>query len=90
MATAFRAQYGNNGKDKKDIRCPCGGEVACGGTVHPLSNLGIGFRGGKLRVDRSYSRLVIGYSGFCFSCRREGHFILPEHVDKVPQSDWGK
>jgi hypothetical protein len=66
------------GKDTKDIRCECDGQVACGGTVHNLVDLGIGFRQGKLRIDRTYSKQSIGYSGFCLKCFKEGHFILPE------------
>ena len=71
----FKARYGH---DKKDIHCECGGQVACSGTVHPLADLGVGFRKGKLVVDRKYSRKTIGYCGFCFKCGREGNFILPE------------
>ena len=69
----IQAHYGS---DKKDIRCVCGGQVACEGSLHPLVDLGVGFRGGKLRIDRTYSKRVIGYSGFCLKCQKQGHFLL--------------
>jgi hypothetical protein len=59
-----------------DVRCECGGQLAIGGTVHPLADMGFGFVGGKFKIERKYSKRVIGYSAFCFACRKEGTFLF--------------
>ena len=79
-AKAIRAKYGS---DKRDIRCECGGPVACSGTIHPLADLGFGFKGGKFVIERKYSKKTIGYGGFCMTCGAEGHFIMPEFHDHI-------
>lgn len=64
---------------KKDnsIRCECGGQVAVGGTLNPLVDLGIGVGSDrKLVVSKTYSRKIIGYTGFCLKCRKNGRFLL--------------
>lgn len=68
----------HHGRDKQDIRCECGGQLAVGGTIHNLADFGMGFRGGKFEVKAKYSRKVAGYSGFCFKCGKEGTFILEQ------------
>lgn len=64
-------------KQGNSIRCGCGGQLSIGGTLHPLVDFGIGVGSDrKLIVDKTYSRRVIGYTGFCLKCRKEGRFLL--------------
>jgi hypothetical protein len=74
----------NNTTDHKctqrgpDVHCQCGGQLAVGGTIHPLADLAMGFRRGKFEIKTKYSRKVIGYSGFCLrkGCGKSGRFLL--------------
>lgn len=69
-----RAGQCSHGPDVKHIGC--GGDIAVSGTVHGLTNLGFGFRGGKFVVDATHSRKPTGYSGFCMKCHKEGSFTF--------------
>lgn len=72
----------------KSIFCPCGGQVSCGGTIHPLSDLAIGFDGkGKPKLTGMYAKLVIGYKGICMKCQKEGNFILPKYHTLIPNTN---
>lgn len=64
-------------KQGNSIRCECGGQLAVGGTLHPLVDLGIGVGPDRrLIVDKTYSKKVIGYTGFCLKCRKDGRFLF--------------
>lgn len=62
----------------KEVRCECGGQLAIDATLHPLADLGVGFRKGKFEIKTKYSKRVIGYRGFCMKCQKEGDFLLPK------------
>ncbi len=62
----------------QSIRCECGGQLAVGGTLHPLVDLGFGFVVGRFKVNvRHNMKKISGFSGFCMKCRKEGRFFLP-------------
>jgi hypothetical protein len=64
-------------KQGNSVRCGCGGQLAVSGTLNPLVDLGIGVGPNrKLIVSKTYSRKVVGYTGFCLKCRKEGRFLL--------------
>jgi len=66
-------------KKGNSIRCECGGQVAVGGTVHLLIDIGFGFPtpgSRRFEVRRTYSKKVSGYTGFCMTCRKQGSFLL--------------
>ena len=64
-------------KQGNSIRCACGGQIAVGGTLNPLVDLGIGVGSDrKLVVNKTYAKKVIGYTGFCLKCRKQGRFLL--------------
>ena len=66
---------------EKTVRCACGGQIMVGASLHPLVDLGVGFRGSKFEVRRKYNmKKVIGYAGECMRCRKEGNFFLPGHM----------
>jgi hypothetical protein len=45
--------------------------------LNPLVDLGIGVGSDrKLVVEKTYSRKVIGYTGFCMKCQKQGRFLL--------------
>lgn len=63
------------------VRCGCGGQVMVDASLHPLVDLGVGFRGGKFRVDKVYDmKRTIGYRGQCLKCNKAGNFFLPGHM----------
>ena len=64
-------------KQGNSIHCTCGGQVAVGGTLNPLVDLGIGVWSDRtLIVTKTYSKKIIGYTGFCMKCRKRGRFLL--------------
>ena len=63
--------------DGKTVRCSCGGQVMVDASLHPLVDLGMGFRRGKFVVDKVYAKKIIGYRGACMKCRKEGNFLFP-------------
>jgi hypothetical protein len=64
-------------KQGNSIRCSCGGQVSVGGVLNPLVDLGIGVGADrKLVVSKTYSKKVIGYTGFCMKCQKQGRFLL--------------
>jgi hypothetical protein len=51
--------------------------VSVGGVLNPLADIGIGIVNGKPVVETAYNRkCVVGYTGFCTSCRNQGQFVL--------------
>ena len=64
-------------KVNNTIRCECGGQIMIDAQLHPLVDLGFGFRKAKFVVDRKYGKQVIGYRGTCMKCRKDGNFMLP-------------
>lgn len=63
--------------DGKTVRCSCGGQVMVEGSLHPLADLGFGFKGGKFVVEAKHNmKKVVGYSGICMKCRKQGQFVL--------------
>jgi hypothetical protein len=64
-------------KQDNTVRCECGGQVAVGGVLNPLVDLAIEVVNGKPVVKTAYNKKrIVGYTGFCMKCRKEGQFVL--------------
>jgi hypothetical protein len=70
------AQVGQctHGPDVRHVGC--GGQIWVDAMLYPLVDLGVGFRGGKFVIDKTYGKKICGYSGTCEKCRKSGGFTF--------------